>query len=62
MNAANQQLIEVGTDFIPIEGLVKADVDQRLQQSISGANIGPSINSGTMVILYLLKMAHLSYL
>ena len=55
MNAANQQLIQVGTDFIPIEGLVKADVDQRLQQSISGANIGPSINSGIMVMTLLAK-------
>jgi hypothetical protein len=55
VNAANQQLIQVGTDFIPIEGLVKADVDQRLQQSISGANIGPSINSGIMVMTLLAK-------
>ena len=55
VNAAHQQLIQVGTDFIPIEGLVKADVDQRLQQSISGANIGPSINSGIMVMTLLAK-------
>ena len=55
VNAANQQLIRVGTDLIPIEGLVKADVDQRLQQSISRANIGPSINSGIMVMTLLAK-------
>ena len=54
-NAANLQRIKVGIDFIPIEGLVKADLDQRLQQSISGANIGPSINSGTMTITLLAK-------
>ena len=54
-NAAHQQLIQVGTDFIPIEGLVKADMDQRLQQLISGANIGPSINSGTKVMTLLAK-------
>ena len=35
-------MIEIGTDPNPIDGLVEANMDQMLQQSISGANIGPN--------------------
>ena len=60
-NLGNIQMMEIGfgegspIEGSPIEGLVEANVDQIFQQSISGANIGPATNSGTMVITLLAK-------
>jgi hypothetical protein len=50
-----EQRINIGTNAIPVQGLAEVDVDQELEQSITGATSGPASNVGTMTLTLLSK-------
>ena len=54
-NTVGLQELKVGVGTVPVEGLVEANVDQRLYQQISASNVGTSSNLGTMTITLLSK-------